>query len=180
MIEHEGFAVNQHLAAFQSGLRSTTRVKAATHSLSELLTLLFREQLWANLPAGQLKGDCYIASRSDLTYHIALAIQVAAGLLRLTTRFEAMGRLDAVIETLHKEPRVVLLAEWEWDYQSVFGPGQELDKLWSGLQSFRGADALLFTYCLETEYFDFAKRVVQFWQDKKRPESGALSASPRV
>jgi hypothetical protein len=163
---YEGYSLNKHWKQIEDKLAGTAVVKPARHSLAQLFTLVFRERFVARAPAGQLRNGEYVATRSNWSYHTAISVHSAAWTLNLSCRFEAMGRLDAVIETPEEKPQVVLLAEWEWDHKDVFGKGKELDKLVRGLRALRGAHGFLFTYCPVEEYLGFIQAVVDYWQSK--------------
>jgi hypothetical protein len=60
----------------------------------------------------------------------------------------------------------VLVAEWEADYNDIFGRGKELEKLWRELKNSPSADGLLLTYCPTNEYFKFVSRVLEDWQKR--------------
>ena len=77
-----------------------------------------------------------------------------------------MGRLDAVIETVSDYPGVILVAEWESNAFTVFGPGKELEKLWLAAENQKYADAFLFTYCPFNRLSEFITQTVDFWQSK--------------
>ncbi len=101
---------------------------------------LFRELFWNDTPGHyELSPGVFGASPSNWTYHIALAIKQACKILNLTCRFEAHGKRDAIIEEENEEKvsQVILAAEWEWDYESIFGKGKELDKLKATCKSTR-------------------------------------------
>ena len=158
-----GYSVNEELKKnVEENLKEVTLVKQAEYRLAEVFTLAFREN-FMNRPYHLWQKA---ASRSNWTYHTAFAIREAAQTLGLSCTFETMGKLDALIETAEKKPKTVLLAEWESDYQSVFGKGKELDKLWRGLSRKRYASALLFTYCPLDKYYSFIKDVVVYWQKR--------------
>jgi len=154
-----GCTTDEQLKNLVRNLKGVTSVKPAQHRLVEVFTLLFREN-FMNMPYNLWQGT----NKSNWTYHTAFAIRETARILSLNCIFETMGRLDALVETIGDNPRTVLLAEWESDYRSVFGKGQELDKLWRGLSRRRYAHAFLFTYCPSDEYYGFAKEVVEYWQ----------------
>jgi hypothetical protein len=157
-----GYSANKELENVEENLKGVTLVRQAQHRLAEVFTLVFGEN-FMNRPYHLWQEP---ANRSNWTYHTAFAIRETAQTLGLACIFETMGKLDALIETIEKKPRTVLLAEWESDYQSVFGKGKELDKLWKGLSRKRYACALLFTYCPVDKYYSFIKDVIEYWQKK--------------
>jgi hypothetical protein len=158
----------QELDNLSDRLRKITQVKTLFRSRTQLFTLVFRELLVSDW----LRFDR--RSRSDWTQSIAFAMRRASDVFLLSCRFEAMGKLDAVIEGRHQErSHVVLLAEWEWDCWSVFGESQELEKLWNGVAEQDAADALLFTYCPSHRYHDLVADVVKFCQNRAAKNQGS-------
>jgi hypothetical protein len=156
----------RELAKLRDELKDTTPVRPALYTVAEVFTLIFCEIFASEAPRHQLEDRAQGVSRSNWTYHVAFAIRKAAQTMDLNCTFETMGRLDAVIETIEDTPRNVLLAEWEWDYESVLGTSGELEKLWKGASRLQYANALLFTYCPVSEYYGFAKTVIQYWQNR--------------
>jgi hypothetical protein len=163
MIDYGGYSTNKHLAKIQKSLGGITSVKAARHNLSEIFTLIFREQFIIDMPIDAFREGIGV-TRSNWTYHTALSVRTSARLLALKCRFETHGRLDALIETMQEKPKPVLLAVWEWNYQDIFGKDKELEKLRTGLRKLRGADGFLLTYCPTVDYLNFVKRVLKYWQ----------------
>ena len=92
---------------------------------------------------------------------------IVAYLLPPIYRKKVTLSLDAVIETISDYPGVILVAEWESTAFSVFGPGNELEKLWLAVNNQKYADAFLFTYCPLSKLSDFITQTVDFWQSKK-------------
>jgi hypothetical protein len=156
-----GYPTDEELKNLAKSLEDVTLVKPAQHRLAEVFTLILREN-FMNMPYRLWQG----ANKSNWTYHTAFVIRETAQTLGLDCVFETMGRLDALIQTPGEKPRVVLLAEWESDYRSVFGKDKELDKLWKGLSRKRYASALLLTYCPLDKYYSFVKEVVEYWQKR--------------
>jgi len=126
-------------------------------------SVAFVRHFLADQPNYRLAKGQYGASRSNWTYHTALAIAQAAKLMDLVCRFETSGKRDAVIETRDDPPDVVVVAEWEWDGDDVFGAGKELEKLRQSCRGNRWAQAFLLTYCTESTYPDFLQRVAEYW-----------------
>lgn len=86
----------------------------------------------------------------------------------LTCKFEARGRRDAVIETKDDDPKILLFAEWEWDYLDVFGKGKEIEKLKDSCRSEKDADAFLLTYCPESSFENYWQKVATEWLTPKK------------
>ena len=161
-LENYDQPLDYNLNKLRTSLSDLSPVIAVQHRLSERFTLLFREQ-FADIPFDTTQPR----NKSNWTHHTYFAIRTTAKALALDCTFETMGRLDAVIETFSEYPGVILLAEWESDAFSVFGSGNELEKLWSGVNEHDHADAFLFTYCPLDSLYDFTKQVVEFWQGRE-------------
>lgn len=153
---------------FRQRFHGITSVEPYERRVTQDFVTIFLEIFVSNAPNYQLEPNRFGASRSNWTYHTALAIKKASEILSLNCIFESKGRLDAVIEVLDEEgkPVPVLFAEWEWDYLDIFGKQKELEKLWRGTRKLQFANALMFTYCPVDKYPDFLKQVIQFWQQK--------------
>lgn len=150
----------EHLKQLLSGKSAVVGVR---HRLSEAFTRLFREN-FLDLPLTPALKSA--PNRSNWTHHIYYAIRTTAKAMYLSCTFETMGRLDAVIETMFDYPGVILVAEWESNAFSVFGPGNELEKLWLAVDNQKYADAFLFTYCPISRLSEFIIQTVDFWQSK--------------
>ncbi|UCC86566.1 MAG: hypothetical protein JSV81_17205 [Anaerolineales bacterium] len=148
----------------QETFKEVSPVKPVVYTLAEVFNLVFYAVLWSESSSNASEQHGRLMSRSEWTYHVAFAIRKTAQILSLNYRFETMGRLDAVIETYEENPRVVLMAEWEWDHTSIFGEGKELEKLWQATSSVPDANALLFTYCPGDKIDDFERDVIEYWQ----------------
>lgn len=144
-------------------LSGSSRVVGVQHRLSETFTRLFRDN-FLDLPLISISNT--EPNRSNWTQHTYYAIRTTAKALFLSCTFETMGRLDAVIETVFDYPGVILVAEWESNAFSVFGPGSELEKLWFAVENHKHADAFLFTYCPLNRLSEFIIRTVDFWQSR--------------
>lgn len=153
MIDYSGYGVNKDLEFLKSNLP----IRPANHRLSEILTLIFREEFFYSPP------EEIDATRKSWTYNVALSMRAAADIFDLNCRFEVGGRFDAIVETKEKEPQKVLFAEWESEYGKV---NEELEKIWNGLNNSPNADGFLLTYCRVFAYFSFVQGVIQFWQEK--------------
>lgn len=137
-------------------------------SRSETFSIIFRELFLTDTPHYKIDSNTYGAIRTSWTYHIAFAIAQTSRTMDLTCRFEARGRRDAVIETKEDEPKAVLFAEWEWNYLDVFGKGKEIEKLRDSCWIEKQADALLVTYCPQTDLDDYWQKVAGEWLIPKR------------
>ncbi|MCB8975783.1 MAG: hypothetical protein H6654_19645 [Ardenticatenaceae bacterium] len=152
------------IADIEGALVPVTKTKVQPFSISAMFTLIFMQFFSFRMPTSMSK----VLSQSNWTYHTAFSIGRAAETLGLDCTYETMGRLDAVIQIPGEEPRTILFAEWEARYKSVFGEGQELEKLWSGSTQNKGANALLITYCPFDEYGAFVREVTEFWQTRDK------------
>jgi hypothetical protein len=83
--------------------------------------------------------------------------------LDLNCRFETRGKRDAIIETREEPVEIVLAAEWEWDYEDIFGKGKELDKLKATCKANPTANAFLLVYCSNSKYLDYLERIAEDW-----------------
>jgi hypothetical protein len=92
----------------------------------------------------------------------------ASKLMNRTCKFETLGKRDAVIETADEPPKVVVVAEWEWTAEDVFGKGMELEKLRASCRDHPHAAAFLLTYATEASYPDFLQRVTNYWINTPR------------
>jgi hypothetical protein len=157
----QGLPSDEALKAVESSLKGVTPVVPGYHRWAELFVLVFREN-FMNLPYRLWQG----ASTSNWTYHTAFEIRETAEILGLDCVFETMGKHDAIVQTPEAKPRVTLVAEWESDYTTVFGKGQEIAKLWKDTSRRQDAHAMLFTYCPSDKYSSFLKQVVRDWQGR--------------
>lgn len=129
-----------------------------THTFSELFVELF----WNETPNYELSEGVFGATRSNWTYQTAIAIAQTCKILDLNCRFEAHGKRDAIIE-LKNPVQVQLVAEWEWDYESIFGKGKELEKLKTTCIANPTANAFLLVYCPNSKYLDYLARIAEDW-----------------
>ena len=148
----------------EASLATVTETKVMPFNLSSIFTLFFMQFFWYKWPI--LSNT--ILNQSNWTYHTAFSIKRATEALGLDCVYETMGRLDAVIQLPGEPPQTILYAEWEARYQSVFGEGKELDKLWQGASQNQGANALLITYCPLEEYGPFLRDITEYWQNKDK------------
>lgn len=144
-------------------LGQLAEVRSLEIDLTFAFSTTFVQAFLSDIPDHELSEGVYGASRSNWTYHTAIAIAQTSKMMGLTCKFEALGKRDAVIETRDDEAEVVLIAEWEWDYDDVFGNGKELDKLQASCKLHRTADAFLLTYCPARKYVDFLERTAEVW-----------------
>jgi hypothetical protein len=84
-------------------------------------------------------------------------------MMNLVCKFETFGKRDAVIETREDPPEAILVAEWEWDFEDIFGSGKELDKLQATCHKHSNMAAFMLTYCPNTLYPEFVQRVAEYW-----------------
>ncbi len=126
-------------------------------------SLTFARIFLADTPNYKLKNGTIGATRSSWTYHTAFAIAQTCKMFNLLCKFESHGKRDAVIETDDDEPIIYLFAEWEWDYEDIFGKGKELDKLKTSCRETKTAEAFLLVYCPNHKYPDYLYRITEFW-----------------
>ena len=143
--------------------------------LGEALTfsVIFAEFFRNDMPNYELFPTVFGATRSNWTYHTAGVISQICKILDFTCKFEALGKRDAVIETKGENPEVILIAEWEWDYNSIFGEKNELEKLKKSCQENSSANAFLLTYCPNLKYLDYLEQIAKFWISKTKSEDNA-------
>ena len=133
-------------------------------------SVAFAQMFLSDTPYYKMKRETYGATRTSWTYHTAFAMAQTAKMMNLVCKFEALGKRDAVIETDDEDPEIVLVAEWEWDFNDIFGKGKELEKLKNTCKDHQTADALLLTYCPETIYLDFLQRIIEYWTKGTRTD----------
>lgn len=160
----ETISTEKIIADIDNALSPITKTKLQSFSLSATFTQFFMQFFWYRSPV----LSNVIVTQSNWTYHTAFSIKRAAENLGLDCIFETMGRLDAVIQIPDETPEIILFAEWESRYKSVFGKGKELEKLWQGAAQNKGANALLITYCPIEEYGTFLREVTEYWQNKDK------------
>ena len=139
-------------------------------SLSQLCLRSFFSN---DMPNYELFPNVFGATRSNWTYHTAGVISQICKVLDLTCKFEALGKRDAVIETRGKNPEVILIAEWEWDYNSIFGEKKELEKLKKSCQENLSAEAFLLTYCPSPKYLNYLEQIAKLWITETESEDNA-------
>lgn len=146
----------------EAKLKHLTEVRHLDFSITLTFSELFVELFWNETPNYELSEGVLGATRSNWTYHTAIAIAQACKILDLNCRFEAHGKRDAIIETKNLA-EVILAAEWEWDYKDIFGKGKELDKLKTTCKKNPTADAFLLVYCPNFEYLDYLEKIAEDW-----------------
>jgi len=136
-------------------------------------SIAFAQMFLSDTPYYKMKRETYGATRTSWTYHTDFSIGQTAKMMNLICKFEALGKRDAVIETSDEDPQIVLVAEWEWDFNDIFGKGKELEKLKSSCKDYKTADAFLLTYCPASNYLDFLQSIIEYWvkgtKTQKRP-----------
>jgi hypothetical protein len=150
-------------APLQAQLGSRMAIERYELSWSDVFSLAFIRLFLADSPNYRFANGSYGASRSNWTYHTAMAVAQAAKLLNWNCKFETLGKRDAVVATRDDPPIMVLAAEWEWDTEDIFAKGKELDKLRVTCANNSDATAFLLTYCTEASYPSFVERVVDAW-----------------
>ena len=126
-------------------------------------SLTFARIFLGDTPNYKLSNGTIGATRSGWTYHTAFAIAQTCKMFNLLCKFESHGKRDAVIETNEDEPVIRLFAEWEWDYEDIFGKGKELDKLKTSCRETKTAEAFLLVYCPNHKYPDYLYKITEFW-----------------
>jgi hypothetical protein len=140
-------------------------VEEVSHSQADIFSILFVYLFCSDSPNYPLSSGDFGATTSGWTYHTAIAIAQSCKILNLICKFESGGKRDALIETRDDEPQVLIGAEWEWNYNDVFGKGKELEKLRETCLKHEASHAFLLTYCPQNVYSEFVVRVTKIWQD---------------
>ncbi|MCD9188299.1 MAG: hypothetical protein LUM44_17920 [Pyrinomonadaceae bacterium] len=144
-------------------LASTVDVLSFEVDIYYAFSLTFARLFIADTPNYKMNDGTIGATRSSWTYHTALALAQTSKMFNLHCKFESHGKRDAVIETADEEPEVLLFAEWEWDYEDIFGNGKELEKLKNSCRETRTAEAFLLVYCPSHKFADYITRIAEFW-----------------
>jgi hypothetical protein len=162
-------------AHIQSRLSHLTDIFPFVIDETLAFSMSFVEAFLNDRPNYEISEGIFGATRSNWTYHTAMAIAQTCKMLNLTCKFEALGKRDAVIETRDEKPETILVAEWEWDYEDIFGRGKELDKLKTSCKASKTAEAFLLIYCPISKYLDHLQRIAEYWigsvKKHKRPPS---------
>jgi len=147
----------------QARLNHLAKVEQLNFDVTLIFSVLFIEMFWNEKPNYELKPGVFGATRSNWTYHTAGAIAQTCKIMDLTCKFEALGKRDAVIETKGEASGIILIAEWEWDYDDIFGAGKELDKLKASCKKHETANAFLLIYCPITKYLSHLEKIAEEW-----------------
>jgi len=147
----------------EAKLKHLAEVRQMNFDIQFIFSVLFVEVFWNDTPSYELSPGVFGATRSNWTYHTASAISQTCKILNLTCKFEALGKRDAIIETRAQVPEMILAAEWEWDYDDIFGTGKELDKLKTTCQKNPTANAFLLIYCPITKYLNHLEKISEYW-----------------
>ncbi len=147
----------------RSKLSYLTAINQSNFDITLVFSILFREIFWNDTPNYELSAGNFGATRSNWTYHTAMAVAQTCKIMDLTCKFEALGKRDAIIETRNEVPEIILIAEWEWDYEDIFGKGKELEKLKASCKASETADGLLLIYCPESEYLNLLQGITKDW-----------------
>ena len=147
----------------EAKLKHLAEVRQLNFYIAFIFSVVFVEIFWNDTPSYELSPGVFGATRSNWTYHTAGAMSQTCKILNLTCKFEALGKRDAIIETKEQFPEIILAAEWEWDYNDIFGAGKELDKLKITCQKNPTADAFLLIYCPITKYLSHLEKISEYW-----------------
>jgi hypothetical protein len=147
----------------QARLNHLAKVEQRDFDVTVIFSVLFVEMFWNEKPNYELKPGVFGATRSNWTYHTAGAIAQTCKIMDLICKFEALGKRDAVIETKGEASGIILIAEWEWDYDDIFGAGKELDKLKASCKKHEMADAFLLIYCPNSKYLSHLEKIAKEW-----------------
>lgn len=147
----------------EAKLKHLAKVRQLPFDITFIFSVLFVEIFWNDTPSYHLSPGVFGATRSNWTYHTASAISQTCEILNLTYKFEALGKRDAIIETKGEFPEIILAAEWEWDYDDIFGAGKELDKLKITCQKNPTAYAFLLIYCPISKYLNHLEKIAEYW-----------------
>lgn len=154
-------------------LNHLAEVHQLNFDITFIFSMLFVEIFWNDTPSYELSPGVFGATRSNWTYHTAGAISQTCKILNLTCKFEALGKRDAIIETKGQESEIVLAAEWEWDYDDIFGDGKELDKLITTCRKNPTANAFLLIYCPISKYLNHLEKIAKFWIKETKTDEQA-------
>lgn len=147
----------------QARLNHLAKVEQLNFDVTIIFSVLFVELFWNEKPNYELKPGVFGATRSNWTYHTAGAIAQTCKIMDLTCKFEALGKRDAVIETKGEGAGIILIAEWEWDYDDIFGAGKELDKLKASCKKHETSAAFLLIYCPNSKYLSHLEKIAEEW-----------------
>ena len=102
-------------------------------------------------------------ARSNWTHHTANTFFRTCQTLNLLCDFEVEKRHDGAIRD--NKGNVYLCAEWEFDTNSIFKPKGEIEKLYDTCKKHDKADAMLFTYKVDSDFNDYADKVYTQWNN---------------
>lgn len=162
-INQEVLDLHPAYETIQAKLGAIAPVASLHLDLSFTFSAIFSQLFLCDTPSYELSKGNFGATRSNWTYHTAIAISQTCKFLNLCCKFEANGRRDAVIQARDDSQTDILFAEWEWDYLDVFGKGKELEKLKDSCKESKTGEALLLTYCPETDFVDYLQRIADYW-----------------
>jgi len=154
----------------QSRLSHLADVNPLNIDVTLTFSISFVEAFLNDTPNYEISEGIFGATRSNWTYHTAMAMAQICKSLILPCKFEDLGKRDAVIETRDEKPEIILVAEWEWDYEDIFGKGKELDKLKASCKASKTAEAFLLIYCPISEYLDHLQRIAEEWIGSMKKE----------
>lgn len=157
----------------EAKLKHLTEVRQLPFDITFIFSVLFAEIFWNDTPSYELSPGVFGATRSNWTYHTAGAISQTCKILNLTCKFEALGKRDAIIETKEQPPEIILAAEWEWDYDDIFGKGKELEKLKDTCQKNPTANAFLLIYCPIKKYLNHLEKISEYWISETKTDEQA-------
>ncbi len=157
----------------EAKVKHLAEVSQSHFDIDTVFSVLFVAFFWNDTPSYELLPGVYGATRSNWTYHTAGAISQTCKILNLTCKFEASGKRDAIIETRDETPVMLIAAEWEWDYDDIFGAGKELDKLKVTCQNNPTANAFLLIYCPISKYLNHLEKIAEFWIGETATEEQA-------
>lgn len=157
----------------EAKIKHLAEVNQLSFDVTFIFSVLFAEIFWNNKPSYELSSGVFGATRSNWTYHTAIAISQTCKILNLTCKFEALGKRDAIIETNDEISEIILAAEWEWDYDDIFGTGKELEKLKITCKKNPTANAFLLIYCPITKYLNHLEKIAEYWIDETSTDEQA-------
>ena len=152
-----------HIACVTKALKPIAKVTDLTDEQFAFCAT-FARVFSSEIPNYDLGNDITGATRSNWTYHTSHALAQTAKIFGYDCKFECNGKRDAVIEDPYDGSKVQFFAEWEWDYDDIFGKGKELEKLRDSCRTTKTADAFLLVYSPEATFTDYMFKIVRFWQ----------------
>lgn len=168
-----GFESIQSNDEISARLNHLAPVEQENFYIAYVFSILIVEIFKNDTPSYEISPGVYGATRSNWTYHTASAISQTCKILNLNCKFEALGKRDAIIETKDQSPEMILAAEWEWDYNDIFGKGKELEKLRITCQKNPTADAFLLIYCPSKLYLNHLEKIAEYWINETKKDEYA-------